>query len=40
MEPYVGFLGSPYMIVEGFEDNMGVVGALSFQYKFAKRSIP
>jgi prolipoprotein diacylglyceryltransferase len=40
MEPYVGFLGSPYMIAEGYEDNMGVVGALNFQYKFAKRNIP
>ena len=40
MEPYVGFLGSLYMVAEGYEDNMGIVGALSFQYKFAKHSIP
>jgi prolipoprotein diacylglyceryltransferase len=40
MEPYVGFLGSGYMLLEEFEDNMGFVGALNLQYKFAKRPIP
>jgi prolipoprotein diacylglyceryltransferase len=39
MEPYLGILGSPYMSLAGYEDNMGLVGALNFQYKFSKRPI-
>ena len=40
MEPYVRLFGfAIYGTIEEFEDNMGVVGALNLQYKFAKRPI-
>ena len=40
VEPYVGFLGSAYMALAGYENNMGFVGAVNLQYKFSRRPIP
>ena len=38
MEPYVGFMGSLFMKLSGYEYNNGTIGALSLSYKFAKKT--
>jgi hypothetical protein len=37
IEPYVGFLGSLYMMAS-YEENIGVVGSLNLHYKLSKKS--
>lgn len=40
VEPYVGFLGSPFMVVSGYEPNTGALASLSLHYKFSRHPIP
>jgi len=38
LEPYVGILGSPLMISQGYDKNEAYIGSISLHYKFNKRT--
>lgn len=39
IEPYIGFLESPVMLIHGYDEAAGSLGSLSLHYKFSRREV-